>query len=160
MVGKTFRNNGGSGTSETTSAVTPEKKEAAMEFAPHTAGKHQSVTCETVKEHTMQKLQIEPRHGLDLVKCLRDGADNGVPMTKPVRQTQAFGGQTAEEQFDQKLAQDGHDMDCQLDRKEFSVRKNTHDENVSEACAIMFGCCNRTMPVSYTHLTLPTICSV
>ena len=112
MVGKTFGNNGGSGTSEATSTVTLEKKEAAMEFAPHTSGKHQSVTHKTVKDHTMQKLQMEPRHGLDMVKCLHDGADNGILLTKPVRQTRAFGGQTAEE------------------------------------------------PVSYTHLTLPTICSV
>ena len=123
MVGKTFRNNNGSGTSKTTSTAPLEKKEAAMEFVPHTAGEHQSVTHETVKEHTMQKLQIEPRHGLDMVKCLRDGADNGIQTTKPVRQTQAFGDQTPEEQFDQKLAQDGHDMDHQLDRKEFTVRK-------------------------------------
>ena len=51
-----------------------------MEFVPHTAGKHQSVTHEMAKEHVMQKLQMEPQHGPDTVTCLRDGVDEGIPM--------------------------------------------------------------------------------
>ena len=120
MVGRTFRKTGGSSTSESTSTVTPEKKEVAMEFIPHTAGKHQSVTCDTVKEHMMQELQMELRHGHDIVKNLRDGTNKGVPITKPTRQLEASGQQTAEEQ---KIIQDGHDMEWQIERKEFSARK-------------------------------------
>ena len=72
-----------------------------------------------------------------LVELFCDGADNGVPITKPARQTQAFGGQSAEEQFDQKMAQDGHDMDCQLDRKEHDLRKNAQRKRVHGAFYIV-----------------------
>ena len=132
---------GGDGASKTASTVTPEKKEAVMEFTPHVAGEHQSVTHDTVKEHTLQELQMELRHVHDTVKCLRDGVNNGTPMTKPTRKIEALGVQSAEEQ---KMNQDGHDMEWQTERKEFSVRKNMHKENVCKAHSMMFGHCNKT----------------
>ena len=118
MVGRTFRKNGGSGASNTT----PEQKEVVMEFIPHIAGKHQSVTYDTVKEHIMQELQMELRHGCDIVECLRNGVNTGIPITKPTRQIEAAGNQSVEEQ---KTNQDGHDMEWQIERKECGVRK-TH----------------------------------
>ena len=36
-------------------------------------------------------------------------------------------------------------MEWQMDRKEFSVRENVCEENVCEACAATFGCCNKAM---------------
>ena len=108
MVGRTFaKKTGGNGASETASTATSETKEVVVEFMPHMAGKHQSFTHDTVKEHILQELQMELRHGHDTVKCLRDGVNDGTPMTKPVRKIEASGTQSPEEQ---KMIQDGHDM--------------------------------------------------
>ena len=123
MGGRAFnRKTGGGGTSETTKTATPEKKVAVMVFTLHMAGKHQSVTCNTVKEHTLQELQKEPRHGHDLVTCLRAGVNSGIPTIKPERQFEALGSQSSDEQ---RMKQEGHDMEWQMERKEFSARK-TH----------------------------------
>ena len=133
MGGRAFiRKTGGGGSSKTAKTATPEKKIAVVEFTPHMAGKHQSVTCDTVKEHTLQELQKELRHGHDSVTCLRTGVNSGIPMMKPERQIEALGSQSSDEQ---RMKQEGHDMEWQTERKKFR-------------------------PVSYTHLTLPTICSV
>ena len=139
MGGKAFnRKTGGSGSK----TASPEKKVAVMEFTPHTAGKHQSVTCDTVKEHMLQELQKELRRGHDSVTRLRAGVNPGVSMIKPERKIEEKGSQTSEEQ---KMKQEGHDTEWQTERKEFGARKNTHDENAFEACAMTFGHCNETM---------------
>ena len=58
MGGRVFKKKtGGRGSGSTTKTTTPEKKIAVMEFTPHIAGKHQSVTYDTVKEHIFQEIQ-------------------------------------------------------------------------------------------------------
>ena len=67
---------GGRNTSRTaTSAESTQQevKETAMEFAPHTAGEHQTVTCDAVKEHILQEMQKDLKHGYDTVESLRTG---------------------------------------------------------------------------------------
>ena len=115
MGGRTFKKKiGVGGNGETTKTVTSEKKTAVMEFAPHAADKHQLVTHDTVKEHTLQELQKDLRHGCDLIKCLREGVNTGTPTLKPVRQIEVKGEQSDEEM---KMTQDGHDMEWQIERK-------------------------------------------
>ena len=60
----------------------PERKNALMEFTPHTIGKHQSVTFDAVKEHILQKLQIELEDGHDIVECLHKGYKYWNPIDK------------------------------------------------------------------------------
>ena len=112
MGGRTFKKKiGAGGNSETAKTATSEKKMAVMEFAPHAAGKHQLVTCDAVKEHTLQELQKDPRHGHDLAQCSRKGVNTGTPMVKPIRQIEVKGGQSDKEM---KIIQDGHDMEWQI----------------------------------------------
>ena len=143
MGGRTFeKKTGGCGSGGTTKSTTSEKKITMMEFAPHMAGEHQSVTHDMVKEHTLQDLQKDPRHGNDLVECPRKGINTGTPTLEPERTIEKSGGQTAEEQ---KLKQEGHNMEWQIERKEFGVRKNVYEANVFKAYAIIFGFCNKAM---------------
>ena len=65
--------------------TTSEGKKALMEFTPHTIGKHQTVTFDAVKEHILQKLQIDLDDGHDIVECLRKGINTGIPLAKPER---------------------------------------------------------------------------
>ena len=119
MGGNKFnKKKGGIGNGKTTKTNTTEKKIAVMEFTLHTAGKHQLVTYETVKERILQEMQKELRHGYDIVKCLRAGANAGIPILKPVRVIEVKGSQSDEQQ---KIQQEGHDMEWQIERKEFSV---------------------------------------
>ena len=91
-----------------------------MEFTPHIAGKHQSVTYDTVEEHILQELQIDLKHGHEIVKYLRVGTNTGIPISKPVRIIEEKVSQS--EEF-QKMKQDGHGMEWKIERQEFSVRK-------------------------------------
>ena len=100
--------------SKSTKTNTPEKRAVVMEFTPHTAGKHQLVAYETVKEHIFQDMQIELRHGYDIVKCLHEGANAGIPILKPIRIIEVKGTQSDEKQ---KIQQEGHDMEWQIERK-------------------------------------------
>ena len=92
MAGKKFtKRTGGNGNGKTsTKTVTPEKKVAVMEFTPHIAGNHQTVTYDAVKEHILQELQKDLKHGYDIVKCLREGSNGGIPIMKPIRVIEAI----------------------------------------------------------------------
>jgi hypothetical protein len=152
MGGKKFiKKNGGNGSGKTnTRTNTPEKKIAVMEFTPHTAGRHQLVTYDTVKEYILQEMQKDLRHGYDIVKCLREGINVGIPILKPIRIIEELGEQSAEEQ---KIQQEGHDMEWQIERKEYSVRKNVYEENIFKAYAIIFGYCNKAMQTRIEETT-------
>ena len=67
----------GSGRSSTYGgkSTTTEYKKQTMEFTPHTAGKHQSVTYDTVKEHILQEIQKDLKNGSDMAVNLRKGID-------------------------------------------------------------------------------------
>ena len=43
------------------------------------------------------------------------------------------------------MIQEGHDMECQIERKQFSIRKNVYEENVYKTYVIIFGFCNKSM---------------
>ena len=118
MTGRKFNNRSGGNGNAKAKTVTPEKKSAVMEFTPHIAGKHQAVTYDTVKEHILQALQKDLDHGYDIAKCLREGIDKGIPVMKPTRTIEKKGANSDEEL---KIIQEGHDMEWQIELKEYSV---------------------------------------
>ena len=142
MAGKKFNNRSGGNGNAKAKTVTPEKKVAVMEFTPHIAGKHQAVTYDTVKEHILQELQKDLKHGYDIVKCLREGTNKGIPIVKPTRVIEEQGKSSDQEV---KIIQEGHGMEWQIEYKEFSVQKNVYEENVFKTYAIIFGYCNKPM---------------
>ena len=77
----------GSGRSSTHGGknIATEYKKQVMEFTPHVAGKHQSVTYDTVKEHILQEIQKDLKNGSDMAVNLRIGFDSRIPVCKPVR---------------------------------------------------------------------------
>ena len=91
MSGRSYSGRGcagrGSGRSSTYGGkiTTTEYKKQVMEFTPHTAGKHQSVTYDTVKEHILQEIQKDLKNGSHMAVNLRKGKDNGIPVNKPIR---------------------------------------------------------------------------
>ena len=118
--GRFSKKRGGRGNGGTPKNTTTEKKAAVMEFAPHTAGKHQSVTYDAVKEHILLKMQKEMRHGHDLVKNLQlHKVYTDVPIVKPERKVEP----TNKDADAQKIAQEGLDMEWQIDRKEYTQQK-------------------------------------
>jgi hypothetical protein len=121
MGGKKFiKKTGSNGSGKSTKTNAPEKKITVMEFRPHIAGKHQLVTYDTVKQHILQEMQKDLKHGYDIVECLREGRDEGIPNLKPIRIIEKTGLQSPEEQ---KIQQEGHDMEWQIERKESSDEK-------------------------------------
>ena len=139
---------------------TTESKKQTMEFTPHTAGKHQSVTYDTVVEHILQDIQKDLKNRSDMAVNLRNGVDTGVPIFKPRRQiarriktvfkNEEQGEGESSEAFDDpkeelRMKQEGYDMEYTLDLKEWKVRQNTYEENKFKAYTIVFGYCNRTM---------------
>jgi hypothetical protein len=66
--------------------ATTETKKQTMEFTMHIAGKHQSVTYDTVVEYILQDIQKDLKNGSDMAVNLRNGTDTGIPILKPRRQ--------------------------------------------------------------------------
>ena len=142
MAGKKFNNRSGGNGNAKAKTVTPEKKVAVMEFTPHIAGKHQAVTYDTVKEHILQEIQKDLKHGYDIARCLREGLDKGIPILKPVREIELQG---ILKDHELNIIQEGHDMEWQIEYKEYSIRKNVYEENIFKTNAIIFGYCNKSM---------------
>ena len=109
-----------------------EHKKQRMEFTPHTAGRHQTVTCDSVAEHMPQEIQKDLKCGSDVAVDLRKKIDTGTPGFKP-KQTIAKSKrwiellekeEAEEELFELKLEQEGHDMEFTMHLKEWKARQN------------------------------------
>ena len=133
--------------STTKTTTTPEKNTATMEFTPHTIGRHQPVTFDAVKEHILQELQIDLKHGRDIVDNLRSGVDEGIPLLKPIRKLEPKmkKKQTKESEDlvevetapeERKILQQGHDMEWSMAMKEYNTRKGEYEENINTAYGI------------------------
>ena len=114
-----------------------------MEFTAHIAGKHQSVTYDTVVEYILQDIQKDLKNGSDMAVNLRNGTYTGIPIPKPRRQRACrpktvVKAEVKEEsredesskEFDDldpdeelRLEQDDYDMEYELDLKEWKARK-------------------------------------
>ena len=60
-----------------------EHKKETMEFTLLMAGKHQSVTCNAVREHILQDMQTKLKNRSDMVVNLRKNTDAGTPTSEP-----------------------------------------------------------------------------
>ena len=58
-----------------------------MEFTPLVAGKHQSVTYDSVKEHILQEIQKDLKNGLDMSMNVRKDEDSGIPKKQKPRES-------------------------------------------------------------------------
>ena len=139
------RSNSNSGRGSTT-----ETRKQTMEFTPHIAGKHQTVTYDTVKEHILQEIQKDLKNGSDLAVNLRNNNDIGIPINKPRRQIVKINSErgkkaTEEEIADARIEQEGNDMEYTIDLKEWKSRQNTYNENKFKAYTLIYGYCNKTM---------------
>ena len=97
-----------------------EYKKETMEFTPLTTGKHQSVTCDTVKECILQDTQTDLKNGLDMAVNLWKNEDTGMPTSEPSG-LQAKGIKTESLETnvnDLRLEQESHDMEFTTDSKE------------------------------------------
>ena len=63
-------------------ASTQHKKET-MEFTLQVAGKHQSVTCNTIEEHILQDMQTDLKNGSDMAVNPRKNTDAGMLTSEP-----------------------------------------------------------------------------
>ena len=92
MTGNTCNSRGtvgkGSDGSENSSDrnSTTEHKKQMMEFTLHVAGKHQTVTFDSVVEHTLEELQQDLKNGSDMAVNLRNNSDVGMPTSEPTQQ--------------------------------------------------------------------------
>ena len=120
-----------------------------MEFTPLVAGKHQSVTYNSVKEHILQEIQKDLKNGSDMSVNLRKDNDSGIPNSKPNRviakKIKNEEDEESDDPMDLKIEQEGLDMEYTIDLKEWKARQNVYKENNFKAYAIIFGYCNKTM---------------
>ena len=102
-------------------------KETVMEFVPHVAGKHQTVTYDAVKEHILQEMQIDLRNGHEIIEYLQTEKKN-YQETKPVRQIAVSEG-TSDTTKAIKQQQDSYNFkfNIQYKERENRERKRTSD---------------------------------
>ena len=132
-----------SGTAASAESTQQEMKETTMEFAPHTAGKHQTVTHDTAKEHILQEMQKDLKHGYDTVESPRMGTAK-FSEPKPNRQIATKMDTTkAPEAIEQR--QDSFNFEFNIKFKEWVNKEATFKENVHKAYSMTFGHCNKTM---------------
>ena len=147
MSGRIYSGRGcagrGSGISSAYSSknTTTEYKKQIMEFTPHTAVKHQSVTYDMIKEHILQEIQKDLKNGSDMAMNLRKGIDCGIPVRKPIRLRAVLAksktnGKPIKEELgesktnpddleDMKMDQESYNMEYTMDLKEYKIRNNT-----------------------------------
>ena len=109
-------------------------------FYPHTAGKQQSVTYDSVKDHIIKQIQKAYHYGQDIATTLVDLKLMDLNQYKPTRMVS----QETDEQI-RKLEQGENDIIYQEEVKEFVKRKNTLQTNLGKAYALILTYCNKTM---------------
>ena len=120
-----------------TPSKTPE-----MKFTPHGIGRDkQTVTFDTVKDHIVQTVQKNYKHGQDIAKSLRDEQKINLDARRPMRVVSI---DTDDEV--RSMEQTGHDIMFQEELKRYLERKENLEENLTKAYALIFSqYCNKTM---------------
>jgi hypothetical protein len=118
-----------------------------MKFTPHGIGRDkQTVTYDTVKDHIIQTVQRNYKHGLDVAKSLRNEAITDLKDVLPARALSTKADETAK-----SLEQTGHDIMYQEELKRYLERKEDLEENLTKAYALIFSqyivtrLCNREL---------------
>ena len=136
-----------------THSKTPEKKE--MKFMTNVAGKSQGLTYDTVKDHILQNIQKTLKNGEDLAQALRLGSDDGISEEKPIRHMAAkleiVKGKEKDEnylaslKYNQKVDQEGLDMEYQINLTTWKNKKATYTANKYKAYAQIYDFCHKTL---------------
>ena len=95
------------------------------EFAPHSVGKPQKATCDSVKDHIVLMTQKTCWNGNDMAEALRNNKDV-VPGNKPTRQTVKHAADNAETEKDKanlQVEQQGFDSEHKEELKLCNARK-------------------------------------
>ena len=113
-----------------------------MKFTPHGIGRDkQTVTFDTVKDHIVQTVQKNYKHGQDIAKSLRDKARINLAPVTPKRTLS-----TSTDPVMKSLEQTGHDIMYQEELKRYLERKDDLEENLTKAYALILSqYCNKTM---------------
>jgi len=85
-----------------------------IKFVPFYAGKQQTKTYDTVKEHIILQIQKTYKSGSDIVEILRSEVDATEVGARPIRERAEVTGEdgtTARSEFEIKLDQDGKDLE-------------------------------------------------
>ena len=115
---------------------------ADIKFYPHSAGRQQTVTYDSVKDHIIQKIRKTYEQGYDVATTLRDlkKKDFNDPTIKPVKQVSAETDETARVQ-----EQDAMDILFKSEVDEFVKRKAKYNDNLKKAYADIMGYCSKTI---------------
>ena len=113
---------------------------STLKFFPHSAGKQQSVTYDSVKEHIIKQVQKTFTYGQDIATTLNDLQLIDLGQYKPTKMI------SQETDSDlKKIEQEENDMIYHEEVKEFVKRKNALNINLGKAYAFIITYCNRTI---------------
>ena len=113
-----------------------------MKFTPHGIGRDkQTVTYDTVKDHIVQTVQKNYKHGLDVAQSLRNEELVKIEEAEPIRKLSQ-----KTSQVEKDLDQTGLDIMYQEELKRYLERKEDLEGNMTRAYALIFSqYCNKTM---------------
>ena len=113
-----------------------------MKFTPHGIGRDkQTVTYDTVKDHIVQTVQKNYKHGLDVAQSLRNEELVKIEEAEPKRKLSQ-----KTSQVEKDLDQTGLDIMYQEELKRYLERKEDLEGNMTRAYALIFSqYCNKTM---------------
>jgi len=107
-------------------------KTEELKFGTQNPNKPQTATYTTVKDAILERIQRDYKHGYDTAKSLREGQKIDLTSEKPQRQLVTGTDGAA------KIAQDGMDIEYQLELKCWMDRNNTLDNNLRKAYSLIF----------------------
>ena len=121
-----------------------------MKFAPKVARKSQGCTCDAVKEHILQEMQVKLVNGKDIADDLRKGSNDRISDEKPKRHKAAKIEMTGEKNAvnvaeaaeERRIDQDGLDIECRVRLEKHTKKEKTYKENKCKAFTIMCNYCN------------------
>jgi len=116
----------------------------SCKFYPHSASSQQSVACDTVRDHIINKTQQQCNQGVDAVKSLRDLQSLNMNAEEPQRQISAKA-----KPEDATAEQQTFDMKHKIKLQEHDKREMTFKSNLNKAHALV---CSHMSPTMESHV--------
>ena len=104
-----------------------------MKFYPHTQGRQQSYSYETIRDHIVQQVQKTFKYGQDIVQSIRDESYIDFDLKKPTRAVSI-----AAKDDDKKIEQEGFNMDYQMEMKRWYERAELYEQNKTKAYSTIY----------------------
>ena len=118
-----------------------QQSQQLMKFTPHSAGKQQTATYETVKDAIEQFVQKTYDEGRDIAESLRAMQKKDLSSEKPTRRVSRLS-----DEKQAKTEQDGFDIEYNADYIRHGKRETTLDNNFPKAYSLIFtNYCTRAM---------------